>query len=120
MESIITWSQRAKCVKEGVFQENIPDKKYCTGCLVKGLCNTYAIVHGERGIWGGTSEYERKKVDSETKNILKEAYREAGLLESRSVDPLKSLKQSGVLPQVHIAPNVLLVFDVDPTLYRSA
>lgn len=84
MEGIFSWSKRAKCVNEGVLQEHLT-KKYCTGCPVKGLCNTYAIVHGERGIWGGTNEKERSATDPLFIELLRQQYQEAGLLEKRFV-----------------------------------
>lgn len=121
MESILSWSKRAKCVNEGIFQEDILTKKYCTGCPVKGLCNTYAIVHDERGIWGGTVEKERKAVDPFYKNLLKQMFQEAGLLENRSLFfALGHLMPQEKLQQEHNSPNAEPGYDEGPKLSQSA
>lgn len=31
----------------------------CSVCSVKSLCYSYAVVYGERGVWGGTNQSER-------------------------------------------------------------
>ena len=35
-------------------------KAVCTGCQVRGMCLDLALKYGEYGVWGGTSERERK------------------------------------------------------------
>lgn len=37
----------------------------CNTCPVIDPCRTHAIEHRERGIWGGTSERQRKTIRSE-------------------------------------------------------
>jgi WhiB family redox-sensing transcriptional regulator len=38
-------------------------KQICNSCPVKTECLTHAMQHGERfGIWGGTTEEERKRL----------------------------------------------------------
>lgn len=34
----------------------------CASCPVADPCLAYALAHGERGIWGGTSEEQRRKM----------------------------------------------------------
>lgn len=82
MESITIWSKRAKCRNESILQEKVT-KKYCTDCPVMSLCSTYAIVHNERGIWGGTSDKDRAEIDVNIKNMMREKFARAGLLETR-------------------------------------
>jgi WhiB family redox-sensing transcriptional regulator len=42
-------------------QPSAPAKKICAGCEVRTECLDYAMDNGELfGIWGGTSERERK------------------------------------------------------------
>lgn len=37
-------------------------KRVCLGCLVRDACADWAYAHDERfGIWGGISEYERRR-----------------------------------------------------------
>ena len=38
-------------------------KKICADCVIRDLCLEYALQNGERiGIWGGTSERERRRI----------------------------------------------------------
>jgi WhiB family transcriptional regulator, redox-sensing transcriptional regulator len=37
-------------------------KDLCAVCLVQAQCMDYALRHDEVGIWGGTTERERKKI----------------------------------------------------------
>jgi hypothetical protein len=123
MEGIFSWAKRAKCRKESILQENLT-KKYCTDCPVRGLCNTYAIVHKELGIWGGTSETDRQRLYNwfpEFIDLLTSLYKEASLLENRSqVDPLEHLMHLVGQQQVHNGPNVLIDPYQDPILSQSA
>lgn len=46
-----------------VGESTLPAKQICSLCPVKTECLRYAIDHQERfGIWGGTSELERRKL----------------------------------------------------------
>lgn len=37
-------------------------KDICAVCCVRAQCMDYALRHDEVGIWGGTTERERKKI----------------------------------------------------------
>ena len=37
-------------------------KDICAACPVCAECLAYALEHGERGIWGGTTDQERKQI----------------------------------------------------------
>jgi WhiB family redox-sensing transcriptional regulator len=39
-------------------------KKICSGCFVKGQCLDFALAHHEVGIWGGTTDKERKRIQA--------------------------------------------------------
>jgi WhiB family redox-sensing transcriptional regulator len=39
-----------------------PALEICPHCPVREPCLAYAIEHGERGVWGGTSEQERRRM----------------------------------------------------------
>lgn len=40
-------------------------KEVCAGCVVREQCGAYALTHSdERGIWGGLSERERRRLRS--------------------------------------------------------
>jgi hypothetical protein len=126
MEHIFSWAKRAKCTNESVLQEQLT-KKYCTDCPVIGLCSTYAIVHDELGIWGGTGDVDRRRLHTwfpEFVDLLIEIYRQENLLENRSSDllndPLESLMQLVEQQQEHIDPISLPETYGDSTLSQSA
>lgn len=65
-----SWSADAAC-QEHPEVDFFPDrgtdtrsaKAVCAGCLVRSECLAYALEHRERhGIWGGTSERERRRM----------------------------------------------------------
>ena len=37
-------------------------KGICQGCPVQGSCLQFALDNGEHGIWGGTTEDERRRL----------------------------------------------------------
>lgn len=37
-------------------------KRICAGCPVRGECLDYALEHGLIGVWGGTTETERREM----------------------------------------------------------
>lgn len=43
-------------------------QKLCTTCLVQAECLQYALEHGEKGVWGGTTERERRKIKKNNRN----------------------------------------------------
>ncbi len=65
-----TWMARGNCAEEspslffpsdGVGVEVA--KKVCTDCPVKALCLEYALENRiDHGVWGGTSERERRRI----------------------------------------------------------
>lgn len=67
------WRDRARCIgketrwfypeRGGATKEC---KDFCSGCEVRNECFSFAIFHIEKhGIWGGTSERERRKYRKE-------------------------------------------------------
>ncbi len=66
----IGWQERALCAQtdpEAFFPEKGGStreaKQMCTRCEVRDECLDYALAHDERfGIWGGTSERERRRL----------------------------------------------------------
>lgn len=60
MDPNIFYPERGSSTKEA--------KDVCRGCPVKDQCLDYALMNGEKfGIWGGTSERERRKIRKERK-----------------------------------------------------
>lgn len=66
----LDWQDRAACLytdPEVFFPEKgVPAteaRRICRGCEVRAECLAYALVtYREYGIWGGTSEQERRKL----------------------------------------------------------
>ncbi len=106
MESKAVWSQRGNCYGDltfDIFKRG--SKKTCTGCPVSSQCRSYALVHREKGMWGGQSEYQRSKVALEIVDVLRSVFREAGLLEDRP-GLLATQELSVKQQQVQTFPNV--------------
>jgi WhiB family transcriptional regulator, redox-sensing transcriptional regulator len=69
---IATWRKRAACRGIDVeifFPESDDDaeaeaaKAVCDACPVRQACLEHALAHREReGIWGGTTERERRRI----------------------------------------------------------
>lgn len=36
--------------------------RICRGCEVRTQCLDYALEHGERGVWGGTNDADRRRM----------------------------------------------------------
>jgi hypothetical protein len=63
------WVKNSNCLKNSEpFQKNKPKKEeydpICSICPVLDLCRDHAVVNDERGIWGNTTEHERKLLRS--------------------------------------------------------
>ena len=69
----MSWQERALCAQtdpEAFFPEKGGStreaKKVCLGCEVRSECLEYALNNKEQfGIWGGTSERERRRLRRE-------------------------------------------------------
>ncbi len=68
------WRDHAECAHENpeLFfpdhgRDNIEAKMVCLRCPVAAQCLDYALTHYEAGIWGGTTEYERRGLRSATR-----------------------------------------------------
>lgn len=63
-------------------------EKLCNDCPVRQDCLDYAIIYGEKGVWGGLTEKERKRLSYLRPSLIKEA-KELGIFEIRpSVDQM--------------------------------
>ena len=62
-------------------------KEFCDWCPVMKTCLEYAILYDEAGIWGGTTEKERKIVAPLLKPRLKAEAAQAERLEERRWEP---------------------------------
>lgn len=65
-----TWRDRARCrgmdpalFHPGRGEDTTEPKRVCAGCPVRDECLAYALANGEKlGVWGGTSERERRRL----------------------------------------------------------
>lgn len=61
-----TWLDQAKCAGHPIFLEDNPPRKdwypICKSCPVIDTCLLFAIENKEKGIWGGTTEHDRKRL----------------------------------------------------------
>jgi WhiB family redox-sensing transcriptional regulator len=75
------WQARAACrdAAPGLFFPDGHDPHYreqvaaakavCGGCTVRGQCAAWALAHpSERGVWGGLTEAERRRVRKARRN----------------------------------------------------
>ncbi len=61
-------------------------KLFCHECPVKRECLEFALIYEEQGIWGGTTEEERKEFPSYIVEALRKRERETVGMESRNMD----------------------------------
>lgn len=94
MDDTLPWQAQAACralteqeaddlffVKPG--KSGNPGRNYCnTMCTVRMECLQYALIYGERGIWGGTTETERDQNMGFIAIQLKAEERRKGTLEA--------------------------------------
>jgi WhiB family redox-sensing transcriptional regulator len=79
-----SWQDRAACRGQGTDdhfpvrgESTIAAKAVCAGCVVRSECLSYALADSNLvGIWGGTSERERRQMRQDAK--LRQ--RESGVL----------------------------------------
>jgi WhiB family redox-sensing transcriptional regulator len=88
LERKSSWEQRAACkgteAPDTFFSEVRRSRDICDTCPVKDECRNYAIAHDEYGIWGGTSKYQRDHMPIYIRDMIREVYLRAGLLEYRT------------------------------------
>lgn len=91
MRAYKDWSKEGLCRRilnaRELFDTN-PRKarKICANCPVAGDCLQYAMIYGERGIWGGLTFNQRQTIATRQPQYLRELIREAqnlGLFETR-------------------------------------
>lgn len=62
----MTWALCAETDGDAFFPEKGGSprqaKAICAGCPAKGECLEYALEYGEVGIWGGTTETQRRRM----------------------------------------------------------
>lgn len=71
----LDWQDFAECSTEDTslfFPERGASTKeakaVCRDCIVREECLEYALVYEKHGIWGGTSERERKRIRKQRAN----------------------------------------------------
>lgn len=71
MNSELSWILKSICSPDqvnlfySVIEEEIQEaRRFCLNCPVIEECFQYAIEHHEEGVWGGTSEKQRRRLFS--------------------------------------------------------
>lgn len=94
MRSIQQWGREGICRRGGNLDPDMftdpkrskEAKKHCQTCPVMVECFQYALIHNERGLWGGTGDLERSNYAKLNEPVIKGLIQEAmsqGLLEHR-------------------------------------
>lgn len=85
-DGVSLWQESANCIgsnTEMFFPErNVKPKEakaLCGGCPVKAACLEYALLYGLIGVWGGTTDKERKKVPKWQVEALRDDLNESGM-----------------------------------------
>lgn len=83
------WQEKANCVNSdaSIFFHDEPSryskaeyKKLCEGCPVISACLETALIYGYSGVWGGTTDSERRKLyKKDYCDMLKDDHMESGL-----------------------------------------
>lgn len=119
------WMQDAMCGQNEtahhlMFSHDPPDmeksKAFCGGCGVRSLCYAYAIVYGEQGVWGGTTEHER---EDRRRFIVEDVIdlwpllhdRWAGVERGEGSNPVRVTRESTLVPEKISPPAPLSAFD---------
>ena len=86
-DEVYLWQDEAKCIgidSEIFFPDrdsrDVSYKKCCFDCPVRAECLEYALVYDQYGIWGGTTEKERRRIPRFKIQALKDDYEESGWL----------------------------------------
>lgn len=85
-DGVSLWQSEANCVgvPGQIFFSEESEKKgdykeFCSVCPVMSECLEYALVYGLSGIWGNTTDKQRKRVSTINKTMLRDDYIESGL-----------------------------------------
>lgn len=75
------WMKEGKCAVEKMdrnwfFSPLLEDETstFCEGCPVINLCFAYAVIGGEQGVWGGTTEAQRSLLSLAQRLTIRQSY----------------------------------------------
>lgn len=85
-DEVSLWQDQANCVgaDSEIFSpdrdsKDVSYKKYCASCPVMTECLEHALVYEQYGIWGNTTDKERRKIPAFKIRNLRDDYDESGL-----------------------------------------
>lgn len=100
-------------------------EKYCHVCKIRLECLKYALVHDEKGIWGGLTEKERSRIQETQPDLIehyrKEAIREGWYSPNYFLDEVialmgerRDILQNWIPPKelMHVEVQVMTVLDI--------
>jgi hypothetical protein len=79
-DGVSLWQTMAKCSGKNTeifFQNDEEAKRICADCPVRPDCLDAALIYNYSGVWGGTTDKERRKIPHV--DYLREDYKESGL-----------------------------------------
>lgn len=88
-------------------------QEYCATCPVKQRCFEYAVVHNLDGIWGGSTEKERRRIAPLLRPALREKAVQEGWLEEHRMEPIFVQPSCADSTQFPYAADEL--YDTDPS-----
>lgn len=75
------WIRDGLCVREQMdpawFFNSLLEEEtaaYCEGCPVINLCFAFAVIGGEQGVWGGTTERQRDMLSLAQRLTIRQSY----------------------------------------------
>lgn len=84
-DGVSLWQDNANCTNADssiFFSDGVKDVRYhefCDSCLVRSSCRDYALVYNLSGIWGGTTDKDRRKYSSQYLRDLRDDLEESGM-----------------------------------------
>lgn len=81
-DGVFLWQTEAICQEtdaDTFFDNEKAAKIICSGCPVLGECLQYALLYNLSGVWGGTTDKERKKIPKYEIEMLRDDAEESGM-----------------------------------------
>lgn len=81
-DGVLLWQKDAQCAGMDTnvfFDEERAAKKLCDSCPVKAECLEYALLYNMSGVWGGTTDKDRRRIPKRNIEFLRDDYIESGL-----------------------------------------
>lgn len=86
-DGVFLWQSEAKCIGQppAIFfleEDNYAKNSFrvfCDNCPVKQACLEEGLVYGYSGVWGGTTDKDRRRIPRKQITMLMDDYEESGI-----------------------------------------